>query len=269
MQQDAGPAWPQHNFHLPRRRFPGVELDDCLPGCFLGKRFWSFLRQEMLNAYAASAAGLSPGGVLSRFGNTKYGETRERLDVGGVSAVRADHQDLAKLVRICSPHLRNTRIISAGGAVSAHDQIQLGDNVRIHRWRRDLIKLVSTAFFESLNRLLGWTPGDQGSSACRAQNSLWRQIVGIGVSGAVPGEHPHSASSRNTLGCGLHNGLINADGGGGQVFKIEIGIVAARRERLGKIALQISRGDSEFLKEKVLVLSHVPRYWMHPPASKA
>src|SRR5207253_4144263 len=72
----------------------------------------SDLRQEMLNAYSASAAGLSPGGVLSRFGNTEYGETRERLDIGRISAVRADYQDLAKLVRITSPHLRNARIIS-------------------------------------------------------------------------------------------------------------------------------------------------------------
>ena len=54
------------------------------------------------------------------------------------------------------------------------------------------------------------------------------------------------SAERDPLSGALDDGFVNADGTGGEVFEVEIGIVSASRQGLGKVILQIMLRDAEF-----------------------
>ena len=97
--------------------------------------------------------------------------------------------------------------------------------------RTDGIEAARSLVLQIYDRLLRWAAGDERSGFRGVQDALRREIVGIGVSGALAGDDANAASGADALGGGLDEGLVDADGGRVQIFEVEVGVSSARRER--------------------------------------
>ena len=84
--------------------------------------------------------------------------------------------------------------------------------------------------------------GDAGGHARGLADLLRGQIVAIGVAGALARDHAHADAQRHALRGALHDGFVDADGAGEQVFEIQIGVIAALRKRFGQVAFQVAAG---------------------------
>ena len=104
------------------------------------------------------------------------------------------------------------------------------------------------------DRGLGRAAGDQGRGASRVQNALGREIVGVGVAGALADHHANAASCGNSLGSGLHHGLVHHQRGRGKILEIKVGVVAAGREGGCQIALEIMFGEAVMLKKEPIFI---------------
>ncbi len=62
---------------------------------------------------------------------------------------------------------------------------------------------------------------------------------------------------RNALSGGFHYGFIDADGAGGQVFEVEVGIIAALREGFCQMGFQVAAGDLKTLGEEGIGKLHM------------
>ena len=144
------------------------------------------------------------------------------------------------------------------GRVGPLHQRQFGADVGIYRERIHRIKILLPMLFEIHHRLLRRAAGDERRGARRAQNFFRRQVVGVGVAGTLAGDDPDSAACRNALRGRFHHGFIERDGGGGEIFEVQIGVIAARAQRRSQIALQVGFVEPILLKEKfLLVLIHL------------
>ena len=85
------------------------------------------------------------------------------------------------------------------------------------------------------------------------EQALGAEIVGVGVAGALAGEHANAAAGAGSLAGGFDDLLVDAQRGGGDRFEVEVGVVAAGGQSLAQAALQQALGDAEFLKEITLV----------------
>ncbi len=61
----------------------------------------------------------------------------------------------------------------------------------------------------------------------------------ISVAGALAREHTHADAERHAFRGAFNNALVDTDGAGGQIFKIQVGVIAAFIERLTQIGLKI------------------------------
>ena len=85
---------------------------------------------------------------------------------------------------------------------------------------------------------------------------LRAEVVAVGVAGALAGDDAHADAQRDALRRALDDGLIDADGTGGQVFEIQVGVVAAPGQRFGKVVFQIPPRDAETHGEKGIGKAH-------------
>src|SRR5262249_34576967 len=76
------------------------------------------------------------------------------------------------------------------------------------------------------------------------------------VTGAFSGDNANADAELDTLRRGLDDAFVNADGGGGKIFEIEIGILAACRESFVEVKLKVVLREAEFLGEKGLGEAH-------------
>ena len=90
----------------------------------------------------------------------------------------------------------------------------------------------------------------QGGDARGFADLLRAEIVAIGVAGALARDHADADAQRDALGGALDDGFVDADGTGGEVFEVEVGIVAARGEGFGEVGLQVVLGDAEFRRRR-------------------
>jgi len=85
------------------------------------------------------------------------------------------------------------------------------------------------------------------------EQALGAQIVGIGVAGALARQHADAAAGAGALAGGFDNLLVNTESCCHDRLKIQVGVVAAGRERLAQAALEQALGNSEFLKKVAFV----------------
>ena len=98
VQQHAGPAGTEHDFHFAGRSFAGVELQDRLARGFFGEVLGSLFAEEEVEGDASAAAGAAAGGIAFGLGDAGDVHAGQGLGVFGEGAVGADHQDVAQLV---------------------------------------------------------------------------------------------------------------------------------------------------------------------------
>ena len=258
VQQHPRPSRPQHHFHLARRRLARIELHNRLPRRLMGKVLGSFFRVKEFQRHPASAARAAARASSVLPGDAKNIHARQRLEIAGESPVGADHQNAAQLFAIVGPHLEDARIVGAGGCVGPLHQGQLGADVGIYRERIHRIKIALLVLFQVHYRLLRRAAGDKRRGARRTQNFFRRQVVGVGIAGTLAGDDSDCAACRNALRGRFHHGFIERDGGGGEIFEVQIGVIAARAQRRAQIALQVGFIEPILLKEKfLLVLIHL------------
>ena len=154
----------------------------------------------------------------------------------------------------------DARIVVAGGLVGTLHQVDLGQHVRFVRRQAHRIKIVGRLVGEADDGLLGRATGDERRGAGGMQNPLRRKIVGVGVTGAFTGEHANAAAGGNSLGSRLHHALVERNRGGGLIFEVEVGVIAASRKRRSQIALNVGLRQTVALEEKLIVHSHT--HWM-------
>ena len=190
----------------------------------------------------------------SVFRDARYIHARQRLRVFRKRAVGADHENVPQFVGIVRAHFLDSRIVTARRFIGAHQQLNLGGNVGIHRRQSHGIQAAGRLLLESGNRRFGRRARDQRRRASRMQNALRRKIVGVGISGALAGNHAHAAARGNSLRCRLHQRLIHHQRGRSQVFEIKVGVVAARRKRGGEIGLKVVIGKPVVLEEETFLI---------------
>ena len=79
---------------------------------------------------------------------------------------------------------------------------------------------------------------------------LRAEVVAVGVAGALAGDDADADAQRDALGRALDDRFVDADGTGGKVFEVEVGVIAARGERFGKVVFQIPPRDAESRRRK-------------------
>ncbi len=146
VQQHAGPAGAEHDFHLACGRGNCIQLQDGLARGFLRKALGRLLREEVVELHAAAAAGAAACDVCAILRDDEDVEARERLRVGGEGAIRCGDQDAAHLVGEAGAHLHDARIGRARGTVGAEQQVELGGDVGIAFRREDRIEILLAPF---------------------------------------------------------------------------------------------------------------------------
>ena len=107
---------------------------------------------------------------------------------------------------------------------------------------------------EALHELFGGAGGDESSGAGGAEEAVGGEIVGVGVSGSLAGEDTDAAAEADALGGGFDEGLVDAEGGGGDGLEVEVGVVATGGESFAEAALHKAFGDSQLVDEVALVV---------------
>src|SRR5262249_43791501 len=129
----------------------------------------------------------------------------------------------------------------------------------IDRWQSYGIQAAGCLLLKSRAGSLGRTTGYQGGCACGVQDSGGREIVGIGVPGALAGDDANAASGGDTLRSRFDHRLIHGQAGRGKIFKVKVCVIAARRKGSRQVTLEIAVSQAIVLKKEVLIAHD---YWM-------
>jgi hypothetical protein len=107
---------------------------------------------------------------------------------------------------------------------------------------------------EAGDGLFSGAAGDERGGAGGAQEAGAGEVVGVGVAGALAGEDADAAADADALAGGLDQRLVDAQRGGGDGLEVEVGVVAAGRERLAQATLHQALGEAKLLNEVALVV---------------
>ena len=253
MEQDAGPAGAEDDFHFAGGSGDGAELEDGSAGGFAGQVLGALGAGELVEAGAAAAAGGAFGGDGAFLGDDEDVEAAEGLGVAGEGAVGGGDEDAAEFLGVAGADLDDARVEGAGGAVGAEDELEAGGEVEIEAAERNGIEIGGGGFDESLHGLFGRAGGDEGGGAGGVEQALGAEIVGVGVAGALAGEDADAAAGAGALAGGFDDLLVDAEGGGGDGLEVEVGVVAAGGEGFAQAALEQALGDAEFLEKITFV----------------
>jgi hypothetical protein len=153
-----------------------------------------------------------------------------------------------------SADLYDARIGRARGAIGAQQQIELGCDIRVAFRREDGIEVLLSFLPETGDRFLRGAAGDERGGTRGAEQAIGREIVRVGVAGALAGDNAHAAACAHSLAGGFYQRFVEADGRGGDGLEVEVGIVTAGRKRLAQAALKQPLGDAEGVEKIAPVL---------------
>ncbi len=253
VQQNTGPSWTEYHFHVSRRSFTRVELQNCLARGLLGKELGSLVAKKEVKRNPPAAARAAAARSRLRLRDAGNIHARQRLRVFRKRPVGADHQNSPQFVGIAGAYFLDARIVSASRLIGAHQQFNLGSDVGIHRRQSYGIQAAGRFLLESSDRRLSGSARDQRRGASGMKNALRRKVVGVGIPSALAGNHAYAAARRNSLRGRLHQRLIHHQRGRGQVFEVEVGVIAARRKRGGEINLKIVIRKPVVVKEETFL----------------
>ncbi len=118
------------------------------PSCRMAPRAASCARvsgllspRELVEPRSAAAARRTLGGGRAFLGDDEDVEPAKGLGVAGEGAVGGGDQDAAQLFGVACPHLDDARVVGAGGAVGAQNQLQPRGQVQIEAAQRNRIEI--------------------------------------------------------------------------------------------------------------------------------
>ena len=106
---------------------------------------------------------------------------------------------------------------------------------------------------EGGDEFFGRAVGDERGGAGGAQQAFGGEVVGVGVAGALAGDDADAAAGADSLAGGFDEGLVDADGGRGDGFEVEVGVVATGGEGFAEAALEEALGEAELFKKVTLL----------------
>jgi hypothetical protein len=131
VQQDAGPAGAEDDFHLAGGSVDRSKLQDGRACGFAGKVLGRFVALEEVERDASAAAAGAARGAGRVLGDHCNVQPSERLGVGGIGSVGGSNQDAAQLVIDRRANLGDAHIVVAGGLVGALDELELVGDFRV------------------------------------------------------------------------------------------------------------------------------------------
>jgi hypothetical protein len=87
--------------------------------------------------------------------------------------------------------------------------------------------------------------GDRGRSTAGVRNLFGAEVVRIGVPSPLSGDDPDADPKRYALCSAFYDRLIDTDRACGEVFEVDISIVAAGVKSLGKVTFQVALCNSK------------------------
>ena len=274
MKQNAGPARAKHHGHFASRCLHRFQLHDGLAGGFTGERFGTLRAGELIQPYSPAAAGktaLWDAAVLACQDADVH--ARHGLTIRDDGAIAGGNQHLPQAVGPRSLHLEDSRIIRASDRVSPlHHRGAVGQ--RGFGWRsQDGVKIVRrAAFIERCLVHLGRTRRDHRRHSTGLADAFGREIIAVGVAGFLSRNDSHAHAKGDALHGALYDGFVHANAAGGEIFEVEVGIIATRRQGFGQPALEISGGNGKLSPEERICEGHALRVTQrgyHAPQSLA
>ena len=253
MQQDAGPAGAEHDFHFAGRGGDGPELQNCAPRRLARQALRAFRPNELVQPRPSAAARGTFGRGRVLFGNDEDVEPAKGLGIAGEGAVGGGNQDAPQFLGVAGTDLHDAGVEGPGGAVGAENQLQARGQVQVVAAQGNGVEVGGGGLGEPLDSLFRWPGGNQGRRAGGVQQPVGIEIVGIGVAGALAREHANAAAGAGALAGGFHDLLVDPQRGGRHRLEVEVGVVASGGQGLAQAALQEALGDAEFLKKIALV----------------
>ena len=164
--------------------------------------------------------------------------------------------NLAQVVGVRDLHLEDARIVSARRVVGALREFDALFESGLVGSGQNRVEIALAALFERRLFDLRRAGRDQRGDLRGMADFFRAEIVAVGVAGAFARDDAHADAERNALRGALDDRFIDADGTGGEVFEIEVGIVAAAPQRFGEVGFQIPPRDAEFSGEKGIGKAH-------------
>src|SRR5258708_527466 len=192
VQQDAGPAGPEHHGHRAGRCVHGLEIHQCLAHRLACQFQGPILAHQFGQRVAATSAGVSLLTAPVLLGDHRHVHAHQRPYVGRQRAVAGgDEHDFVYRMH-AGHHAHDARVHAAGLAIDALEPGHLlfvGEAPQpVHR----LIELVAVDAPPGLHRTGPAANSDGARGARRFLERLRLDFIGIGEAGAFAGQRAHT-----------------------------------------------------------------------------
>ena len=88
------------------------------------------------------------------------------------------------------------------------------------------VEVVLLGFFEAGFDDAGGAFGDEGGDVGGFADFGGGEVVAVGVAGAFAGDDADSGAHADAFGGAFYDLLVDAEGAGGEVFEVDVGVVA-------------------------------------------
>ena len=229
VQQDARVAVAEHHRHRARGRLLRIEHRHRNARRLCAKVLRRVGR-KVLEPHAASAAlhaRLAPPFALRHHAHI---EAQHGLVIRDELPVAGHNQNLLARLGQRHRHPLHPLVVAARCGVGAPEQVELAERVGfegglpdgVERKRGDAVQL-DAPLEPAAHR-------DGGGRLCRAEQTLGRQVFGVGVARCLARQHPHAAAQVDGTVDLLDAPVVEHHDGRDPVLKVEVGMVAAARE---------------------------------------
>ena len=226
VQEDARPARPEDDRHGARRGVHGAELQHGLARRLPGEAPPAIGLEEELEGHAAAATvgpHLAPAALLGDRGDV---EPRERADVSDRPAGRCRDQHDHLLARERDDHLPDTRVRRPAGRVHLPKEVELPRELGDDRRLAERIEIVGLAArWHGDGRRGAGAVGDRARLARRLLEVLDRDVVGVGVAGARPGERADAGALAHVTGRLFNRSFLELQVLVDTVLEVDVGVV--------------------------------------------
>ena len=126
-----GQPGPEHDLHFACGRGHGAQLQDRASCGFAGEAFGAFARGELLETGSSAAAGRAFLASCSVFGDDAHVKRHSGCVSLAKCAVGGRDENAPQLLAVAGAHLHDARIVGAGGAIGAQNQLETRGEVEV------------------------------------------------------------------------------------------------------------------------------------------
>ena len=203
---------------------------------------------------AARTAGLA---ALVVFGDHHHVKAAKRLHVGRDSPFAVDHHDDFALGRKRRHHAFDPRVELARDAIDLTQQLRAILKRNLERSALEFVQRVTRHRAADLHRRgsVAAAVSDRAGGLGGQPHPIDRDLVGVGVAGAVFGAHSHADAVAQALAGAVDDRIFKAETLGAAILEVEIGIVRLAFECGAQGSFERALGHPEAAQEKLVRLN--------------